>query len=643
MAAQPNLILGTAGHIDHGKSSLILALTGTDPDRLKEEKTRGITIELGFAQLELPGDIRMGVVDVPGHERFVRQMIAGSTGIDIALFCIAADDGIMPQTEEHLAVLELLGIRTCIVALTKTDLVDEEWVMFMTDEIEQRLSTTSLAGSPIVPVSSKTGEGLDELKQVLAKTAKKTTRVRTGSAFRMPVDRVFTIKGSGTVITGTLWNGTATVGDEIEILPSGQRTRIRSVQMHGQAHDSAPAGNRVALNLNAVSTEEVRPGDFLSALGVTRASDRFDAEFTYLGLPGEAKPLISGARAHIAHGTKEVIGRILIMGGTSGNTQVQPGEKVLVQIRLDEPLPIMWGDRFVVRSYSPVHVMGGGMVLRAHPKRTTVISATTQKLLDALQTHDEPTIARTTLELEEYPVTLDELTLASGLERGILEPLMETLQKSPDILALGEGKNARYIMKRTMQKYLRQIENTLMQFHAAEPTATGISKENLRQKCLPKSQPTEWDTILGEAIRTGIAASSGGEVAHPKAGAGAVKAREQAADTLEALLLADGKTPQTNEYLIKASKLSTSDAYKALNLLEEQNRAVKVGSDFYFATPAINELKAAVQAALADGNSLSAADLKDAMGVSRKYAIPLLEYFDGIGFTRRNGDLRFLA
>ena len=292
---QTDLVLGTAGHIDHGKSSLVLALTGTDPDRLAEEKQRGITIELGFARLALPDGTVLGVVDVPGHERFVRQMIAGSTGIDLALLCIAADDGIMPQTEEHLAVLELLGIRTCVVALTKTDLVDEEWALFMADEVRGRLAGTPFADADIVPVSSRTAAGLPELQEALTRAARTTRRAKAGSRLRLPVDRVFSIKGAGTVVTGTLWSGSARTGDEVEVLPSGLRTRVRSVQVHGEPVDRADAGHRVALNLNAVSTDEVRPGDFLAAPGAASATDRFDAHLAFLGVPGKGKPLVSAA------------------------------------------------------------------------------------------------------------------------------------------------------------------------------------------------------------------------------------------------------------------------------------------------------------------------------------------------------------
>ena len=348
----PSLILGTAGHIDHGKSTLIRALTGTDPDRLAEEKRRGITIELGFAQLALPDGRTMGVVDVPGHERFVRQMIAGATGIDVALLCIAADDGVMPQTVEHLHVLELLGVRTMVVALTKSDLVDAEWAEFMRDEIRARLAETPYASAPIIPVSANDGTGLDELKQAISDACGNTASVHDadGASARLPIDRAFTIKGSGTVVTGTLWSGTVSVDDELELLPVGRRVRVRSVQEHGASVQTAAAGSRTALNLAGVGTDEVRPGMFLATPGAIEPTDRFDAWFTYLGSARNDNPFASGTSVRVAHGTSEVPGRVLLMDGAS---KLEPGAAALVQVRLEEPLPLARGDRFVARTFSP--------------------------------------------------------------------------------------------------------------------------------------------------------------------------------------------------------------------------------------------------------------------------------------------------
>ena len=577
---QTDLVLGTAGHIDHGKSSLVLALTGTDPDRLAEEKQRGITIELGFARLALPDGTVLGVVDVPGHERFVRQMIAGSTGIDLALLCIAADDGIMPQTEEHLAVLELLGIRTCVVALTKTDLVDEEWALFMADEVRGRLAGTPFADADIVPVSSRTGAGLPELQEALTRAARTTRRAKAGSRLRLPVDRVFSIKGAGTVVTGTLWSGSARMGDEVEVLPSGLRTRVRSVQVHGEPVDRADAGHRVALNLNAVSTDEVRPGDFLAAPGAASATDRFDAHLAFLGVPGKGKPLVSGARVHVAHGTREVTGRVLLM---DGRPSLGVGERAYAQIRLDEPLPVAWRDRFVVRSYSPVHV--------------------------------------------------------AGLEEDAAARELEALAAHGAAVRLGGERALRYAAPSVLQKQRAAIENALLKFHAENPAATGIAKDALRRRCLPRADAGCFDALLDDAVARGAAVTDGGEVSHPKAGAGARKLEEQAAEQLrETLAAAAGAPPSTGE-LIASSGLDSSLVHRALGSLEKQGLVRRIGADFYFDVSALAAFEQAVRARLVDGPA-TAAELKDAMGTSRKYAIPLLEYFDSQAVTRREGDTR---
>ena len=626
-----DLVLGTAGHIDHGKSTLVQALTGTDPDRLSEEKQRGITIELGFAQLELPDGSAMGVVDVPGHERFVRQMIAGSTGIDVALLCIAADDGIMPQTDEHLAVLQLLAVPTCVVALTKCDLVDEEWALFMEDEVRTRLAGTPYAQAAIVPVSARTGQGLDELREAIQLAARGTASRAEQKAMRLPVDRSFTIKGAGTVVTGTLWSGIAHVGDEVEVLPSGLRTRIRGIQVHRQAVEQASSGHRTALNLNTVTTDDVRPGSFICTPDAVTPTDHFDADITYLGLPDQDKPLETGCRVHVAHGTTECIGRVLLMDGVKS---ISRGQTAAAQIRTECDLPVAYGDRFVIRSYSPVHVIGGGVVLRAHPKRTTTVTQADRTLLDALRSGNGAKAVQaafdaahaTGLSLEQ---TADELEALA--ERGTAE-----------MLPGAAGASNRFATKRMLQKLSGAIENALLRFHSANPAATGISKEALRQACMPHCAPDAFDAVLARACAEGKAVADGGMISHPQAGAGARKLEEGNAEKLAELLAAAGPKPPAVADLLKQADLAPKQGYKALGLLEKQGRAIKASEEFYFDAAALAALEQAVRAALANGPA-SAADLKDAMGLSRKHAIPVLEHFDDTSVTRRVGDARELA
>ncbi len=635
----PDIVLGTAGHIDHGKSSLVLALTGTDPDRLSEEKKRGITIELGFAQLKMPNGNSVGVVDVPGHERFVRQMIAGATGIDLALLCIAADDGIMPQTKEHLSVLELLGVSSLVVALTKIDLIDEEWIAFMSEEIATYLDGTVFAGSPIIGVSSRTGAGLSHLKDTLQKAARNTTRQATNDTLRLPIDRVFTIKGSGTVVTGTLWNGQACVGDEVEIQPHKLRTRIRSIQIHDKPVECATAGHRVALNLNAVSISDIKPGDFLFSPNSTITSDRFDAQFTYLGTPGRNKPLTSGTRVRIAHGTREVAGRVLFI---NEQETLRTKEQAFVQIRLEEPLPISWKDRFIVRSYSPTHVIGGGTVLRAKPRRTTILTEASVALLEALCSGDEKTIARCALELYALPFSAESFAKTSGLSIKSTQQQLEALALSGIIVVLkARGEALFYIPKRSLQKQRSTIEKGLLQFHSKNPAATGISKENLRQRLYPNMETSCFDCLLEDAAAHKIAMFSDGEVFHPSASMGARKLEEQISEKLYAILEQSKCAPPAISELASKIQQDMTLTSRSLNALEKSERIVRVSQEFYFETSALNALEQAVRARLTQG-SATAAELKEAMNTSRKYAIPLLEYFDNKAVTRRIGDSREL-
>ena len=638
-----DLVLGTAGHIDHGKSSLILALTGTDPDRLSEEKQRGITIELGFARLSLDDGTTLGVVDVPGHEKYVRQMISGSTGIDMALLCIAADDGVMPQTTEHLAVLELLRIPTLVVALTKTDLVDGEWVEFMIDEVKGRLAGGPYESAEIVPVSSRTGEGLDDLKAALSRAAKVTKRQKASDTARLPIDRVFTIKGAGTVITGTLWSGAVSTGDELEVLPSGRISRVRSIQIHGESVERAEAGHRVALNLNALSTDEVRPGDFLATPHTVTATDRFDADFTFLGLPSSDKPLESGARVHVSHGTREVTGRILRIGDEQG---FKSGERTYAQIRLDEELPVSWQDHFIVRSYSPVHVIGGGVVLRAHPKRSTTATPEKIALLDALRDGDGDRAAECAFNLEKAPVTCEGIVHAAGCTRKAAQSALESLEKSRKAVRLSSGQAGAveyFTTPRYVQKMRSAIENALLTFHNENPTSTGISKEALRQKAAARLSADCFDALLSDAQATKHAVVNGGEVCHPQAGAGAQALEKQAAEALLAALREAGESPAALDEIFSSCKIEPALGRRAMASLEKAGEAMRVTKELAFAAEVLTHFEQAVRTRLADGASASAAELRDAMGTTRKYAIPLLEYFDDKGITRRSGDERVLT
>ncbi len=640
--ANRHLILGTAGHIDHGKSTLIEALTGTDPDRLAEEKRRGITIELGFAELPLPDGTAMGVVDVPGHERFVRQMIAGATGIDLALLCIAADDGIMPQTREHLAVLQLLGITDCVIALTKSDLVDDEWVELVSEEVRSELEGTPFAQAPIVAVSARTGNGLPTLLQTLCdKAATIKGAARTGSV-RLPVDRVFTIKGAGTVITGTLWQGTVAPGDELEVLPSGLTARVRSVQVHGKEVEQSVAGNRTALNLVGLKTSDIRPGDFLATPGTLEATNRFDASFTYLPTAASERPLESGSRVHVAHGTREVTGRLLFMDGVS---QATANDTLFAQVRLDTPLPVSHGDNFVVRSFSPVHVIGGGTVLNSQPRHRTNLGNEDRALLEALSQEDELAMCHAVIDADDVPASTADIAQITGLAANKVEKLLSkeaAAAKKAPYQKLGDAPSY-WAKPATIQKHVMTMENLLLKFHAQEPQATGMAKATLQQRYPRHLEDGCFEALFGKAVESGKLVFNKGEVSHPKASAGARNLEEQTAQTLLSALREQGCTPNPLETVFQEAGLSKAQGNKAVLALEAAGTAQRIDRTFCFSAEALDQLKHAVVSYLEEHGQATAAELKTAMETSRKYAIPLLEYFDQTRVTKRQGDMRVLA
>ncbi len=631
--AAPSLVLGTAGHIDHGKSSLVRALTGTDPDRLPEEKERGVTIELGFAQLSLPSGRTMGVVDVPGHEKFVRQMVAGATGIDVVLLVVAADDGVMPQTREHLAIIDLLGIPRGVVALTKADLADADWIELVAEDVRALLAGTSIAGAPIVPVSSRTGAGLPELLSAIDEVADEAVSRQAGLPMRLPVDRVFTIAGAGTVVTGTLWSGEAARDMHVEVYPRGVRGRIRSVQMHGAAAEKAVAGNRVALNLAGIERDEVDRGDVVAEPGSLTVTDRFDAHVTYLA--SEEKPLESGTRVHVHHGTREVLGRVLFMDVPA----LPPGGRGVAQVRLEEPLAPRYGDRFIIRSYSPMWTIGGGTVLDALPPRRTTLKPYERELLEALIAHDLSSAAIGLLSSRGVPMTSAQVALALGVPRA---GVADDLNRAP-LERLKVGSDTYFVTDEAERDLLGGIERELLAFHDANPNATGIAALALRDRVDRRLEPKVFDALLARAAETGTAALAAGEVRHPRAASTALAGEEAAREALLPLLRAQGLAPGTVAELASAVGIDAGVVRKTLTKLTAEGAVVRVGPELHFDAAAVATARDQVVGYLKEHGEILAKDARDITGSSRKYIVPLLEYFDAQGITRRDGDVRTLG
>ncbi len=632
----PSLVLGTAGHIDHGKSALVKALTGTDPDRLAQEKERGITIELGFARLDLPSGRSMGVVDVPGHERFVRQMVAGATGIDVVLLVIAADDGVMPQTREHLAVIDLLGIEQGVVALTKSDLVDDEWLALVEEDVERLLKGTSIEGAPIIACSAKTGAGLDELLEALDSVAEGTASERASLPMRLPVDRVFTIAGAGTVVTGTMWSGSVEKDDLVEILPSGKEGRVRGVQVHSEEVVTAHAGQRVAVNIAGLGKEEISRGDVVAAPGTLKTTDRFDAHFTFLGFPESSKVFESDTRVHVHHGTREVLGRVLLM---EGGDSLEPGGSVLAQLRLEEPIVPRYGDRFIVRSYSPVYTIGGGVILDVLPPRRTRLKPHERDLLVALREHDLAAASVGLLSSRGIPMTADEVASAIGIT---VSEVAAEFEKA-DLERVEAGGERYFVTAQALDDLVARIESGLRAYHEENPKATGMPTAALKDRVDHRLAPKLFDALLMLAESKGVAEVQGGEVRHPESSASALAEEEAVAEALPPLLAAQGLSPKSVADTAAEIGADPDVVRRVLTQSTLDGKVVRLGPEMHFSASAIEDARETLREYLArHPQGATAAELRDALGVSRKYAIPLLEYFDAQGLTRREGDLRFL-
>lgn len=641
-----SLILGTAGHIDHGKSSLIRALTGVDPDRLKEEKARGITIELGFAELVLPSGTHMGVVDVPGHEKFVRHMVAGATGVDLALLVIAADDGPMPQTREHLAILNLLGVKRAVVALTKADLVDPEWVEVVADDVATLLQGTPLEGSEIVPVSSVTRTGLDDLLTAIDRAVLTVEGHAKSDGFRLPVDRVFTIKGAGTVVTGTLWSGAISVDDAAVAVLADTPMRVRSIQVHGESVDRAYAGQRVAVNLAGVEREAISRGDTIASPGIAHPTKVFNAWMTYLGPEGwyagdgggdgEKRPLKGETRVHVHHGTTETLGRVLLPDGVP----LAPGDSAFVQIRLEEPIAPRYRDRFIIRSYSPVFTIGGGVILDVAPPRRVALTDADRRLLVALRDDDISAAVVALLESRGLPMTSAQVAAELGVERSVVAPILN----EGGLERLKVGKESSFVAPAAAAAAREAIERELIAFHDRSPKETDISAKALRDLVDPRMSADAFDSLLAQVAERGGAIVSAGKVRHPKAASSAVAAEQAAEGALLARLATQGLSPELAWDLADAIGADRKVAGKVLGRLANEGVLARIGQDMYVHMDAIARGEATIRATItaAGGVPVGAADLRDVLGISRKFAIPLLEYFDVRGVTRREGEGRVL-
>lgn len=628
-------ILGTAGHIDHGKSALIRALTGVDPDRLPEEKRRGVTIELGFAQLALPNGAILGVVDVPGHEKFVRQMVAGSSGFDIALLVVAADDGVMIQTREHIRVLQLMGVEHLVVALSKSDLVDDEWRDLVALDITELLEQHGFEEVPIIETSVVTGAGLDALVEALEQRVSAIDRKASTEIVRLPVDRVFTIEGAGCVVTGTLWSGVARVGDTVELLPSAKEARIRGIQVHGIDTDSAMAGQRVALNLASITAVEIERGDTVATPRTLMMTRRFDAALTYLGPDDGSAVLKSGSRVHVHHAATTTIGRVMLFDEAS----LVPHTEAFVQIRLEEPIAAQYGDRFIIRSYSPTYTIGGGKILDAQATKHTRLSEEEHALLDALHEGDLREAVHGLMQISDLPYT----SVALAKRLGVARSKVAAILNESDFERIKIEKETSFITTKGAQRVRDAIDRVLLAFHEDNPQEVDMSIATLREQAAPYLDPEVFDTFFAQLEEQKTITGKAGRVRHNRAPQTAQLEQQKIAGNALPILAGRGLSPDSLADLSVRLGSDAKTVSRALASHVESGELIRLAGDLYFAKEAIESGAQLIRDYLSEqSEGASAAQLRDVLGVSRKYAIPLLEYYDRAALTRREGDLRFL-
>lgn len=632
-----SVIIGTAGHIDHGKTSLVKALTGIDADRLEEEKRRGITIDIGFAHFELPAPdgskIRVGFVDVPGHERFVRNMLAGVGGIDLVLLVIAADEGIKPQTREHFDICRLLAIRRGITVLTKSDAVDADTLEVVRLEVEDfvRGSFLDPTQSPIIAVSSLTGAGLDELKAALARVASEVASKDSAALARLPIDRVFSMKGFGTVITGTLIAGTIRKEEELELFPAARRVRVRGIQVHGASAERAVAGQRTALNLAGLSTGDLARGMTLATAESFRSTMRVDV---LLSLLASAKLLKDGARVHFHAYTAETIAEVrLYRPKENGTKQMKPGDEAYAQLRFSEPMLLLPGDRFIIRQFSPVATIGGGIVLNASPATRRQRAEDALAFLKVMRDGSpEDVLAARVRRRGTLGLPLDDISGEMNIRR-------EEAKK----LAIKAGLvwcDLVLVTPEAFQEAKTNVLQVLKKFHDANPLVAGMSKEQLREQV--KVGPEVFHGVL-QKLAEEKKLEAVGELVH-LAGRGVIMKDDEAESKKiieQAFASAGLKVPSLKEVLA-GLKVDRVRAQKIVTLLLRDKSLIKISDELVFHQGALMDLRQKIAALKASTPKIDVARFKDMTGVSRKYAIPLLEYLDRERVTRRVGDERVI-
>jgi len=629
-----HVILGTAGHIDHGKSSLVKALTGTDPDRLKEEKERGITLDLGFAALDLPGGNRLGIVDVPGHEGLIKNMLAGVGGIDIVMLVIAADEGIMPQTREHLAICDLLHVKKGLVALTKMDMVEKDWLTLVSDEVRSFVKGTFLENSSIVPVSSKTGENLPVLVQELAKLANEVSPKSQNGILRLPIDRVFTMKGFGTVITGTLLSGTISLDQEVDILPRGIKTRIRGLQSHNRAVQRSVAGQRTAVNLQGVEKDQIARGDTIVSAGYFTATKTLDAKLDLL--KQAPRGLKSGSRVRFYNSTQESIGRVTLLG----TNEISPGQEAYMQLRLEQPVVVQNGDRFILRFYSPMETLGGGMVLNPHPRRHK--NAAMQESLRNLEVLEKGTAEeRLALFISGRGLAGMDEVVATGTiaaDKQEISAALASLAQKRSVLRVDNL----YVHIAHLAALEKKSLDIISMYHKDNPLKPGLEKEELKGMLRMRLSSKVLNLTIDGLLKKKQIEADGSRLRIPGFKAAVGKDQDALKNKIVEAIKKGGSQPPLREELPALLGVTDKDAKDLLKLLAEEGRTIRINDSLHLHGDTLETIKASLKKYLEEKKEITMAEFRDLAKTSRKFAVPLMEYFDSQKFTQRVGDKRML-
>lgn len=626
-----NVIIGTAGHVDHGKTSLISALTKIDTDRLREEKARGITIELGFAYLDLPDGGRAGIIDVPGHERFVSNMLAGAGGIDIALLVVAADEGVMPQTLEHLGILQLLGIKQGVIALTKIDLVDEEWRELAEEDLREHIAGTFLENAPIFHVSSTNGEGIAELRQTLIDAVEAADQKKVSVPFRLPIDRVFTLSGIGTVVTGTLIEGKLSSGDDVVLYPQEKKVRVRSVQVHDEAVDEARAGQRVAVNLSGTKKDEVERGNILAESGSLLPTYILDVDLR--SLKHSRFQIENGMRVHLYHGSRELLARVVLLD----RDILEKGDTASAQLRLEEQTYIKQGDHFVVRFYSPVETIGGGIILDPIANKRKRYS----DLDDFELMRSEDATARLDRALKSSALRfkpLNEIYYRAGIQVADGKKYLQPLIESGRAVQLNEQTVLHISGMKLLSEKCRDI---LQKFHEALPLELGMKRESLRTRLLPRASIQVSDRVIDELVNLGYVEDRDGEIALKGHSTDLSPREQQLIDELSSRYEAEAFSPSaTDELIAEYNKDDKID--QILSRMVNDGILIRLTEQILMHHSIVEKALKQVKKDIDERGSVTLADFRDETGTTRKFAIAILEHFDRLKLTKLVGDSRIL-